>query len=74
MSIESNSDGEVSAEELEAIEREYDEGTATREVGPTAGKVLRVVALLFAIYHFLTAGFGLRYWVSRYRRTDIQNG
>ncbi len=45
--------------ELEAIEREYDEGSATREVGPTAGLILRCVALLFAVYHFLTAGFGL---------------
>jgi TRAP-type uncharacterized transport system fused permease subunit len=49
----------VSAEDLKAIEREYDEGSATREVGPTAGLVLRCVALSFAIYHFFTAGFGL---------------
>ncbi|MFK7993984.1 MAG: TRAP transporter permease [Granulosicoccus sp.] len=49
----------LSDNELEAIERKYDEGSATREVGPTAGLVLRVVALLFAVYHYLTAGFGL---------------
>jgi len=49
----------LSDEELAAIEREYDEGSATREVGPTAGLVLRAVALLFAVYHYLTAGFGL---------------
>jgi len=59
MSSETNTDSEMSEEELKAIEREYDEGTATREVGPQTGKVLRAVALLFAIYHFLTAGFGL---------------
>jgi TRAP transporter 4TM/12TM fusion protein len=52
-------DSNVSAEDLKAIEREYDEGSATREVGPTAGLVLRCVALSFAIYHFFTAGFGL---------------
>lgn len=52
-------DADLSADELEAIEREYDEGSATREVGPNAGLVLRCVALLFATYHFLTAGFGL---------------
>lgn len=50
---------ELSSDELAAIEREYDEGSATREVGPTAGLILRCVALLFATYHFLTAGFGL---------------
>jgi len=59
MSNEINTDTEMSAEELEAIERKYDEGTATRQVGSSTGKVLRVVALLFAVYHFLTAGFGL---------------
>lgn len=59
MSSETSTDNEMSAADLEAIERKYDEGTATRNVGPTTGNVLRVVALLFAIYHFLTAGFGL---------------
>ena len=50
---------ELSQEELAAIEREYDEGAATRAVTPTAGRLLRGVALAFAVYHYLTAGFGL---------------
>ena len=50
---------ELSAEELAAIEEKYDEGSATRNVSATAGVALRAVALSFAIYHFVTAGFGL---------------
>jgi len=50
---------ELTAEELEAIEREYDESTATRAVTDKAGLVLRIVALVFAAYHYITAGFGL---------------
>ncbi|MEM7507079.1 MAG: TRAP transporter permease [Pseudomonadota bacterium] len=50
---------ELTAEELEAIEREYDEGSATRPVSPSAGLILRAVAIAFAIYHYLTAGFSL---------------
>ncbi|MEM9585482.1 MAG: TRAP transporter fused permease subunit [Pseudomonadota bacterium] len=50
---------ELTAEELAAIEEKYDEGSATRAVGPTTGMILRAVALLFAVYHFITAGFGL---------------
>ena len=34
-------------------------GAAVRQVTPTAGKVLRVVALILAFYEFFTAGFGL---------------
>ena len=49
----------LTAEELAAIEEKYDEGSATRAVGPTTGIVLRAVALSFAIYHYITAGFGL---------------
>ena len=50
---------ELTAEELEAIEREYDESTAIRAVTDKAGLVLRAVALTFAAYHYITAGFGL---------------
>ena len=59
MSNSEHNDASLSADELHAIEREYDEGSATREVSTSAGLVLRCVALLFAVYHFLTAGFGL---------------
>jgi len=50
---------ELSAEDLAAIEERFDEGMATREIGPRTGRALRAVALGFAIYHYLTAGFGL---------------
>ena len=50
---------ELTAEELEAIEKKYDEGAATRQVSPGLAKVLRAIALAFATYHYLTAGFSL---------------
>ncbi|WP_416883146.1 TRAP transporter permease [Marivita sp.] len=50
---------ELSAEDLADIEKKYDEGAATRQVSPGFGKFLRYVALIFAIYHYLTAGFAL---------------
>ena len=55
---------ELSEEELAAIEEKYDEGALTRSVTPEFGKLLRYVALTFAIYHYLTAGFALPpdYW------------
>ncbi len=55
---------ELSADELKAIERKYDEGAVTRALAPGFAGVLKVVALSFAIYHFLTAGFALPpdYW------------
>lgn len=55
---------ELTEEELAAIEEKYDEGAATRSVTPAFGKFLRYVALTFAVYHYLTAGFALPadYW------------
>ncbi len=50
---------ELSTEELEAIERTYDESAASRPVTQNAACVLRTIALVFAAYHYLTAGFGL---------------
>lgn len=50
---------ESPAEELAAIEEKYNEGSDTRAVGPTTGHILRAVALTFALYHYITAGFGL---------------
>ncbi|MBO6884079.1 MAG: TRAP transporter fused permease subunit [Marivita sp.] len=52
-------DRELSAEDLADIEKKYDEGAATRQVSPGFGKFLRYVALTFAVYHYLTAGFAL---------------
>lgn len=50
---------ELTAEELAAIEEKYDEGSATRAVSAPVAMALRAVALIFALYHFITAGFGL---------------
>jgi len=50
---------EPSSEDLAAIEKKYEEGSNTRQVSPFAGHVLKVVALAFAFYHYITAGFGL---------------
>lgn len=47
------------AEELAEIEKKYEEGSDTRQVTPLAGHVLKVIALAFAFYHYITAGFGL---------------
>ncbi|MDP5217939.1 TRAP transporter fused permease subunit [Ruegeria sp. 2205SS24-7] len=55
---------ELSAEDLAAIEEKFDEGAATRQVTDRFGLFLRYFSLLFATYHYLTAGFGLPpdYW------------
>ncbi|MCV0429319.1 MAG: TRAP transporter fused permease subunit, partial [Roseibium sp.] len=55
---------ELTAEELAEIEKKYDEGAATRQVSPLVGKLLRYVSLVYAFYHYITAGFGLPpdYW------------
>ena len=55
---------ELTDEELAAIEEKYDEGAATRSVTPGFSRFLRYVALTFAVYHYLTAGFALPpdYW------------
>ncbi len=52
-------DFELSADELAAIEEKYDEASSSRFVGPKATTVLRGVAITFAVYHYLTAGFAL---------------
>ncbi|MRU14578.1 TRAP transporter permease [Roseovarius sp. A21] len=50
---------DLSEDDLKDIERKYDEGAATRTVAPGFTAFLRYVALAFAIYHYLTAGFAL---------------
>ena len=50
---------ELTAEELAAIEEKYDEGSASRALGEKTSLILRVVAIIFALYHYFTAGFGL---------------
>ncbi|MGI9492098.1 MAG: TRAP transporter permease, partial [Geminicoccaceae bacterium] len=58
------SEGDLSEQALVDIERKYDEGAATRQVAPGFANLLRWVALTFATYHYLTAGFALPpdYW------------
>lgn len=55
---------DLTQEQLDFIEQEYDEVGRSREVTPRADYFLTGVALIFALYHFLTAGFGLPidYW------------
>jgi len=55
---------DLSEDELAEIEKKYDEGAATRSVTPGFAAFLRYVALTFAVYHYLTAGFALPtdYW------------
>ncbi|MEZ5771106.1 MAG: hypothetical protein R3D61_05525 [Defluviimonas denitrificans] len=57
-------DRDLTAEELAAIEEEYDEGARTRAVSTGFARFLKAVALAFATYHYLTAGFALPadYW------------
>ena len=57
-------DRDPSAEELAAIEEKYDEVAAARPVGPGLATFLKWIAVAFAAYHYLTAGFGLPtdYW------------
>ncbi|MFK7890555.1 MAG: hypothetical protein AB8B63_07045, partial [Granulosicoccus sp.] len=50
---------QLSAEELATIEEKYDEGVQIRQIAPSARSMLRYLALVFAFYHYLTAGFGL---------------
>ena len=56
--------GDLTAEQLAEIEKKFDEGAATRPVSDLFARFLRVVALVFAAYHYLTAGFALPpdYW------------
>lgn len=64
---------ELTEEELAEIEKKYDEGAATRSVTPGFGKFLRYVALTYAIYHYLTAGFALPpdYWHMGWHLTGL---
>ena len=50
---------ELGQEKLAAIERRFDEGLETRQVAAWVQRSLRWVALVFAAYHYYTAGFGL---------------
>lgn len=55
---EIDSDGALSAEQLAEIEAKFDEVSAGRVLTPTVQRAVNVVAIVFALYHFWTAGFG----------------
>lgn len=64
-SVNSQADNdELTAEQLAAIEEKYDEVASSRALTPTANRLVTAVAVIFAIYHFVTAGFGMPvdYW------------
>lgn len=59
MGVKKGNTDNISPHDLEQIERKYEEGSQTRQVGVSVGRILRAFALIYAVYHFLTAGFGL---------------
>ena len=56
--------GRLDVAAAEALERKYDSAIALRETGPKVHRLLYWFAIAFALYHYLTAGFGLPvdYW------------
>lgn len=50
--------------ETDQLEEKYDSGLSERPTGPYLTKFLLVVALIFALYHYITAGLGVPvdYW------------
>ncbi len=48
----------------EALERQYDSGLATRSLAPWLQRLFYAAALVFALYHYVVAGFGIPvdYW------------
>lgn len=59
MSVNNTDQSELTQQDLEDIERQYEEGSQTRTLGGPVAKILKSFTLVFAVYHFLTAGFGL---------------
>ncbi len=49
---------DLSAEELEAIEKRYDTSLNTRKKGPVLEQFIYWATIVFAFYHLWTAGFG----------------
>lgn len=52
------STGQLDVEAVDKLEEKYDTALATRDNGPALSRVLYGVAIVFAIYHIWTAGFG----------------
>ncbi len=51
-------------ETLDELERRYDSGLALRPIGPLVARGFYLVAIVFALYHYFVAGFGVPvdYW------------
>ncbi|MGI9505122.1 MAG: TRAP transporter permease, partial [Geminicoccaceae bacterium] len=49
---------------LDELERRYDSGLLLRPIGPLVRRAFYLIAIVFAIYHYLVAGFGVPvdYW------------
>ena len=50
--------GTLDAADLAALERKYDSSLSTRETSGFVKQAVYVISILFALYHFWTAGFG----------------
>jgi TRAP transporter 4TM/12TM fusion protein len=58
---------------LDELERRYDSGLALRPIGPIVARGFYAVALLFALYHYFAAGFGVPvdYWHMGFHLTGL---
>lgn len=56
--------GKLDVAAAEELERQYDSGLALRATSPILGKSFFIISIIFALYHFLGAGFGVPvdYW------------
>ncbi len=54
-----NTQAELSAEELAQIERKYDTESAFRPMGPRMGMLISIILAAMSVYHFYASGFAL---------------
>ena len=52
-----NTQAELSAEELAQIERKYDTESAFRPMGPRMGMLISIILAAMSVYHFYASGF-----------------
>jgi len=55
---EIGTNGKLDIEAAEKLEKKFDTALATRDNGPVLSRVLYAAAIVFALYHIWTAGFG----------------
>jgi len=60
----SDTTGKLDVKTADELERKYDSGIALRDIGQNTSRVLYWFAIVFVLYHYFTAGFGLPvdYW------------